>query len=162
MQYGNHPPISSRYTETPVSLLITHKEYDRIDAQSFKGGIMEIRPIKTEDDYRAALAEIDRLFAAESDTPEGDRLDVLTTLVEVYEQKIYAIPAPDPVEAIKYWMESRGITRRDLEPLLGNRARVSEIFNHKRGLSLAMIRNLHEKLGMPAEALIRPSLVRHA
>ena len=123
---------------------------------------MEIRPIKTEDDYRAALAEIDRLFAAKLDTPEGDRLDVLTTLVEVFEQKQYAIPAPDPVEAIKYWMESRGITRRDLEPLLGNRARVSEIINHKRGLTLAMIRKLHDKLGIPAEALIQPSIVRHA
>ena len=123
---------------------------------------MEIRPIKTEDDYRAALAEIDRLFAAKLDTPEGDRLDVLTTLVEVYEQKQYAIPAPDPVEAITYWMESRGITRRDLEPLLGNRARVSEIINHKRGLTLAMIRKLHDKLGIPAEALIQPSIVRHA
>lgn len=123
---------------------------------------MVIRPIKTEDDYCSAMAEIDRLFDAEPDTPKGDRLDVLTTLIEVYEQKIYAIPAPDPVEAIKYWMESRGIPRRDLEPLLGSRARVSEIFNHKRGLTLAMIRKLHDKLGIPAEALIQPSIVRHA
>ena len=123
---------------------------------------MEIKPIKTEGDYQATLAEIERLFDAEPDTPAGDRLDVLTTLVEAYEQKHYAIPSPDPVEAIKYWMESRGVTRRELEPLLGSRARVSEIFNHKRDLTLAMIRNLHDKLGIPAEALIRPSSVRHA
>jgi HTH-type transcriptional regulator/antitoxin HigA len=123
---------------------------------------MDIKPIKTDDDYRAALVEIERLFDSEPDTQEGDRLDLLATLVEVYEQKQYAIPAPDPVEAIKYWMESRGITRRDLEPLLGNRARVSEIFNHKRGLTLGMIRNLHEKLGIPAEALIQPTNARQA
>lgn len=123
---------------------------------------MEIKPIKTEIDYREALAEIECLFAAEPDTPAGDRLDVLTTLVEAYEQKHFAIPAPDPVEAIKYWMESRGISRQDLAPLLGSRARVSEIFNHKRGLTLTMIRRLHDTLGIPAEALIRPSRLSHA
>ena len=123
---------------------------------------MEIKPIRNEDDYRKALAEIERLFDAAPDTPDGDRLDVLVTLVEAYEQKLYTIPAPDPVEAIKYWMESRGITRRDLEPLLGSRARVSEIFNYKRGLTLAMIRKLHDKFGIPAEALIQQSSLRHA
>lgn len=123
---------------------------------------MEIRPIKNEDDYHAVLSEIERLFDALPDTSEGDRLDVLATLVEVYEQKRFSIPAPDPVEAIKYWMESRGITRRDLEPLLGSRARVSEIFNHKRGLTLAMIRKLHDRFGIPAEALIQESALRHA
>jgi HTH-type transcriptional regulator/antitoxin HigA len=123
---------------------------------------MEIRPIKNEDDYRAVLTEIERLFDALPDTPEGDRLDVLATLVEVYEQKRFSIPAPDPVEAIKYWMESRGITRRDLEPLLGSRARVSEIFNYKRGLTLAMIRKLHDRFGIPAEVLIQESALRHA
>ena len=86
----------------------------------------------------------------------------MTTLLEAYEKNHYAIPSPDPVEAIKYWMESRGITRQDLEPLMGSRARVSEIFNHKRGLTLTMIRNLHDKLGIPAEALIRPANLRHA
>lgn len=125
-------------------------------------GNMKIKPIKNEDDYREALAEIERLFDAVPDTSAGDRLDVLSTLVEAYEQKHYPIPAPDPVEAIRYWMESRGITRQDLEPLLGSRARVSEIFNHKRGLTLAMIRKLHDKLGIPAEALIQPSVLRHA
>jgi HTH-type transcriptional regulator/antitoxin HigA len=127
-----------------------------------QGGLGNLLLLKTEDDYRAALAEIERLFDAEPDTPGGDRLDVLTTLVEVYEQKQYIIPAPDSVEALKYWMESRGITRRDIEPLLGNRARVSEIFNHKRGLTLGMIRRLHEKLGIPSDVLIQPSSVRHA
>lgn len=122
---------------------------------------MDIKPIKTEIDYREALAEIECLFSAEPDTSDGDRLDVLTTLVEVYEQKHFVIPAPDPVEAIKYWMESRGISRQDLEPLLGSRARVSEIFNHKRGLTLTMIRRLHDTLGIPAEALISPSRLRH-
>ena len=115
---------------------------------------MDIKPIKSESDYREALAEIEILFAAEPDTPDGDRLDVLATLVEVYEQKHYAIPSPDPVEAIIYWMESRGISRQELTPLLGSRSRVSEIFNHKRGLTLAMIRRLHNSLGIPAEALI--------
>jgi len=123
---------------------------------------MDIKPIKTEIDYREALAEIECLFSAEPDTLDGDRLDVLTTLVEVYEQKHFVIPAPDPVEAIKYWMESRGISRQDLEPLLGSRARVSEIFNHKRGLTLTMIRRLHDTLGIPAEALISPSRLHHA
>jgi HTH-type transcriptional regulator / antitoxin HigA len=129
----------------------------------FKGeDAMEIRPIKTEEDYQATLAEVERLFDAVPDTPEGDRLEVLTTLLEAYEKNHYVIPSPDPVEAIKYWMESRGITRQDLEPLMGSRARVSEIFNHKRGLTLTMIRNLHDKLGISAEALIRPANLRHA
>ncbi len=123
---------------------------------------MEIKPIKTEEDYETALSEVERLFDAVPDTAEGDRLDVLTTLLEVYEAKRYSIPSPDPVEAIKYWMESRGITRQDLEPLLGSRARVSEVFNYRRGLTLTMIRNLHNKLGIPAEALIRQAQQRHA
>jgi len=123
---------------------------------------MEIKPIKTEEDYMATLSEVERLFDAAPDTPEGDRLEVLTTLLEAYEKAHYSIPAPDPVEAIKYWMESRGITRQDLEPLMGSRARVSEVFNHRRGLTLTMIRNLHDKLGIPAEALIQPSTLRHA
>lgn len=123
---------------------------------------MEVRPIKTEEDYQATLAEVERLFDAAPDTPEGDRLEVLTTLLEAYEKNHYVIPSPDPVEAIKYWMESRGITRQDLEPLMGSRARVSEIFNHKRGLTLTMIRKLHDKLGIPAEALIQPVNLHHA
>jgi len=123
---------------------------------------MEIKPIKTEEDYMATLSEVERLFDAAPDTPEGDRLEVLTTLLEAYEKAHYSIPAPDPVAAIKYWLESRGITRHDLEPFMWRRARVSDVFNHRRGLTLTMIRNLHDKLGIPAEALIQPSTLRHA
>ena len=117
---------------------------------------MEIRPIKTEADYEVALAEIERLFEAEPGTPEGDRLEILTTLVEAYEEVHYPIPAPDPIEAIRYYMESRGLVRRDLEPYIGSRARVSEILNRKRPLSLTMIRRLNKGLGIPAEVLIKP------
>ena len=117
---------------------------------------MEIRPIKTEADYEAALAEIEELFEAEPGTPEGDRLEVLTTLVEAYEDAHYSIPSPDPIEAIRYHMESRGLARRDLEPYIGSRARVSEILNRKRPLSLTMIRRLNKELGIPADVLIEP------
>src|SRR5499426_409873 len=117
---------------------------------------VEIRPIKTEADYQAALAEIDRLFAADPNTPAGDRLDVLATLVEAYEEQYYSLPAPDPIEAITYHMESRGLSRRDLEPYLGSRARVAEVLNRKRPLSLEMIRRLHTGLGIAAEILIQP------
>jgi len=118
---------------------------------------MDIKPIKTEADYEAALAEIERFFDARPGTPEGDRLEVLTTLVEAYEDKHYSIPLPDPVEAIQYYMESRDLSRRDLEPYLGSRARVSEVLNRRRPLSLKMIRSLNAGLGIPAEVLIRSS-----
>jgi HTH-type transcriptional regulator/antitoxin HigA len=117
---------------------------------------MGIKPIKTESDYNEALAEIERLMGAELNTSEGDKLDVLTTLVEAYEEKHYPIDPPDPIEAIIHQMESQGITRKDLERYLGNRARVSEILNRKRSLSINMIRNLEEGLGISAEILIRP------
>lgn len=120
---------------------------------------MEIRPIRTGADYEEALAEIERLFSAPPNTPEGDRLDVLTTLVEAYEAQHYPIPEPDPVEAIKYFMESRGLTRTDLEPYIGSRARVAEVLNRKRPLSLNMIRRLHSGLGIPAEVLVGPYAV---
>lgn len=115
-----------------------------------------IRPIKTEADYDAAVKEIEKLFDATPNTPEGDRLEVLATLVEAYEEQLYSIPLPDPIEAIRYHMESRGLTRRDLEPQIGNRARVSEILNRKRPLTLRMIQRLHSDLGIPAEVLLRP------
>jgi len=123
---------------------------------------MEIRPIKTEADYQAALEEIERLFDAAPDTPEGDRLEVLVTLVEAYEEKHYTIPLPDPIEAIQYYMESRGLTRRDLESYIGSRGRVSEILNRKRPLSIEMIRRLYAGLGIPAEVLIQPYEYRRA
>ena len=117
---------------------------------------MDVRPIKTDTDYQNTLAEIERLFDARPDTPEGDRLDVLTTLVEAYEAEHEAVAAPDPIEAILYYLESRALTRRDLEPYIGSRARVSEVLNRKRALTLEMIRRLHRGLGIPAEVLIQP------
>ncbi|MDX9709842.1 MAG: hypothetical protein RBT64_09845 [Trichloromonas sp.] len=117
---------------------------------------MKIKPIKNEADYQAALEEIERLFDAAPDTHEGDRLEVLSTLVDAYEEKHYSIPLPDPIEAILYHMESRGLSRRDLEPYIGSRARVSEVLNRKRPLTMEMIRNLHSGLGIPAEVLIQP------
>ena len=116
---------------------------------------MNIKPIKSERDHRRALKEIEQLMDARPNTADGDRLDVLTTLVDVWEQKHHAIDAPDPVEAIRFAMEQRGVTRRDLEPLIGSRARVAEVLNYKRPLTLPMIRRLHARLGIPAETLIR-------
>src|SRR3972149_466471 len=109
---------------------------------------MDIKPIKTKTDYRAALAEIERLFDAKRGSPEGDRLDVLTILVEAYEARHQPVPLPDPIEAILYHMESRGLTRADLEPYIGSRARVAEVLNRKRSLSIEMIRRLHQGLGI--------------
>jgi len=117
---------------------------------------MDIRPIKTEADYQVALKEIEHLLNAAPDTPAGDRLEVLTTLVEAYEDKHYEIPLPDPIEAIKYHIESRGLSRRDLELYIGSQGRVSEVLNRRRPLSIEMIRRLHAGLGIPAEVLIRP------
>ncbi len=124
---------------------------------------MEIKPIKEEKDYQATLKEIEGLFEAAPGTPEGDRLDVLTTLVEAYEDRNFQLPLPDPIEAIIYYMESRGLTRRELEPYIGSRSRVSEILNRKRALTIVMIRKLHSGLGIPADVLIKPySLVKSA
>jgi HTH-type transcriptional regulator/antitoxin HigA len=117
---------------------------------------MDIRPIRTEKDHQAALQEVNRLFDASPDTPEGDRLEVLTTLIEAYEEKHHDIPWPDPIAAILYAMESRGLSRRDLEPYIGSRARVSEVLSRKRSLSIDMMRKLHTGLGIPAEVLIQP------
>lgn len=122
----------------------------------------EIRPIKTEGDYKAAMAEIARLWGSKLGTLAGDRLDVLATLVEVYEVQHFAMNAPDPIEAIKFRMEQQGLTRKDLESIVGTRTRVAEILNRRRGLSINMIRRLHEKLGIPAEVLLRPTRRRKA
>ncbi len=117
---------------------------------------MRIKPIKTEADYEAALKEVERLFDSNPGTAEADRLEVLTTLIEAYEEKHHTIPLPDPIEAILYHLESRGLPRRDLEPFIGSRTRVSEILNRKRPLAMEMIRNIHEGLGISAEVLIQP------
>jgi len=121
---------------------------------------MKIRPIKTDVDHREALAEIERLMDAVPGTLAGDRLEVLTTLVEHYESLHEPIEPPDPIEALIYYMESRGLERRDLEPYLGSRARVAEVLNRKRALSIEMIRKLHTGLGISADVLIRPYAVK--
>jgi len=115
---------------------------------------MDIRPIKTEDDYRSALLRIEELMEARPDSDAGSELDVLTTLVEAYEAKHFPIEAPDPVDAILFRMEQMGLGRKDLEPLLGSKSRVSEVLNRKRDLSLSQIRRLHEGLNIPLENLV--------
>lgn len=117
---------------------------------------MDIKPIKTDADYRAALKEIETLMIAEPDTPEGEKLDLLVTLVEAYERKHYPLDFPDPVEAIKFEMEQKGLTAKDLEPMIGKLNRVYEVLNRKRSLTLTMIWRLHRELGIPAESLIKP------
>ena len=121
---------------------------------------MDIRLIKTDADYRAALNDIENLMMAEPDTVEGEKLDILVTLVEAYEAKHFSMDLPDPVEAIKFEMERKGLTVKDLEPMIGKSNRVYEILNHKRSLTLKMIWKLHEGLGIPAESLIKPPQVR--
>ena len=121
---------------------------------------MQIRPIKTKADHRAALKEIEQLMDAKPGTPAGDPLEILTTLVDRYESQHEPIEPPDPIDALRYHMESRGLTRRDLEPFLGSRARVAEILNRRRPLTIDMIRKLHEGLGMSADVLIRPYAIR--
>jgi HTH-type transcriptional regulator / antitoxin HigA len=116
---------------------------------------MDIKPIRTEADYEAALKEVEKLIESQPGTPHGDRMDVLVTLIEAYEAKHFPVPYPDdPVEVLEYYMESRAITRSELIPFLGSKERVSEVLNRKRGLSLEMIRRLHAGLGIPAELLI--------
>ena len=117
---------------------------------------MDIKPIRTEADYEAALEEIKHLWGAPYGSPEGDKLDVLVTLVEAYEEKHYPIPPPDPIEAILHRMESQGLSLRDLEAYLGSSGSVSEILNRKRPLSLNMIRKLQNGLGISADILVQP------
>jgi HTH-type transcriptional regulator / antitoxin HigA len=117
----------------------------------------ELKPIRSEADYEEALATLERIWGAESGTAEGDRLDVLATLIDAYETEHEPIDPPDPIEAIKFRMEQQGLTRKDLRPLIGTRTRVAEVLNRKRSLSISMIRRLHEGLGIAADILIRPS-----
>jgi HTH-type transcriptional regulator/antitoxin HigA len=119
-----------------------------------------MKPIKTEADHRAALCEIERLWGAKEGTPEGDRLDVLATLVEAYEEAHFPIDFPDPVEAIKFRLEQQGEDKKALVGVIGNRTRVYEILRRDRPLSLAMIRRLNAKFHIPAEVLIRPVKVK--
>ncbi len=121
---------------------------------------MEIKPIRSDADYQAALKEIEKVMGSQPGTPEGDRMDVLVTLVEAYEARNFPIPEPDdPVQVLEYYMESRGLNRSDLIAYLGSKERVSEFFSRKRGLSLEMIRRLHSGLGIPAELLMGKSSI---
>jgi len=122
----------------------------------------ELKPIRTKADYEKALSDVERLWGAKSGTPKGDRLDVLATLIDAYEAEHYPMEPPDPVEAIKFRMEQQGLSRKDLEPLIGTRTRVAEVLNRKRSLSIGMIRRLHDRLGISAEVLIRPAQKENA
>lgn len=115
---------------------------------------MDIKPIKTQRDYRQTLKAVESLMGARRNTPEGDRLDVLVTLVEAWERRHFPIDLPDPVEAIKFHMDQNGLEPRDLIPFIGSRNRVHEVLNRRRPLTLQMIRRLHKGLGIPAESLI--------
>ncbi|MCY4155540.1 MAG: helix-turn-helix domain-containing protein [Gammaproteobacteria bacterium] len=116
---------------------------------------MDVKPIRTDTDYQAALREIETLMTARLDSPEGEKLDVLTTLVEAYERKHYPLEMPDAIAAIRFEMEQQGLKAKDLEPMIGKRNRVYEVLNGKRSLTLKMIWRLHEQLGIPAESLIK-------
>jgi HTH-type transcriptional regulator/antitoxin HigA len=116
---------------------------------------MDVKPIKSKRDYEAALHAIESLMRAKRNTAEGDRLEVLVTLVEAYERRHFPLDLPDPVEAIKFMMEQRNLTARDLVPYIGRPNRVYEVLNHKRPLTMAMAWKLHTGLGIPAESLIK-------
>lgn len=119
--------------------------------------LMTIKPIKNSKDYKNMLQEIESLMFAKKNTPEGDKLDILVTLVEAYERKKFVKEQPDPIEAIKFRMDQMGLKAKDLEPMIGRLNRVYEILNKKRPLTLKMIWNLHRQLGIPAEVLINPA-----
>lgn len=123
---------------------------------------MDIKPVKTKANYRAALKEVEKLMNAKANSAEGEKLDVLVTLIEAYERKHYPLDLPDPVEAIKFEMDRRGLTVKDLETVIGRPNRVYEILNHRRPLTLQMIQRLHSRLGIPAESLIKPASVGRA
>ena len=119
--------------------------------------VTNVKPIRSEADYDAALEDVEALWGAASGTPRGDQLDVLATLIDAYEAKHYPMDPPDPVEAIKFRMEQQGMTRKDLEPIIGTRTRIAEVLGRKRSLSIGMIRRLHDQMGISAEVLIQPT-----
>lgn len=123
---------------------------------------MNIQPIRTEIDYRSALKAIETLMDATPGSAEENKLDVLATLIEVYEAKHHSIPKPHPIAALEYYLESRGLTRKALEPYIGSRGRVAEIMNRRRPLTIAMIRRLEAGTGIPATVLIRPYVLNQA
>lgn len=122
----------------------------------------DLKPIRNESDHDAALAELELLWGAEPGTVNGDRLDILATLIEAWEMRHHQMDLPDPIEAIKFRMEQQGLTRRDLEGIIGGRGRIAEVLDRKRNLSIAMIRRLNAELAIPAEVLIRPTRRRAA
>jgi HTH-type transcriptional regulator/antitoxin HigA len=119
--------------------------------------MIDLKPIHTETDYEDAIKSLAALWGAPEGSPESDQLDVLATLIEKYEEQHFPMDLPDPVDAILFRMEQQGLSRKDLEPMLGTRGRVSEVLNRRRGMSIEMIRALHEGLKIPAEVLIKPS-----
>jgi HTH-type transcriptional regulator/antitoxin HigA len=121
---------------------------------------MQLKPIKTEADHEAALREIERLWGAQEGTAESDRLEILTTLVEVYEEAHFPMDMPDPIDAIKFRLEQQGEDKKALIGIIGNRTRVYEVLRGDRALSLTMIRQLNQHLNIPAEILIRPVRIR--
>ena len=123
---------------------------------------MEIHPIKTKADYLSALGEVERLWNANPGTPDGDYVDVLSTLIEAYESMHHPISAPDPIAAIEFMIEQKGLTRRDLEPAIGSRGRVSEVLNRKRPLTLPMVRALSALLQIPTDVLVQPYQTKSA
>jgi len=120
----------------------------------------DIKPIRSKRDYGAALSEVETLWGAGSGTPGGDRLDVLATLIDAYEAVHHPMDPPDPIEAIKFRMEQQNLTRKDLEGIVGSRTRIAEVLNRRRGLSINMIRRLHDELGISTDILIRPSRIK--
>lgn len=124
--------------------------------------MVHVSPIRTGQDHEAALIEIEALMSARPGTPDGDRLDILVTLVHAYEDEHHAIEAPDPISLLQFVLEQRGLDRAALQPMLGNRGRVSEVMARKRPLTLAMIRRLQTGLGLPADVLVRPYPLRAA
>lgn len=117
----------------------------------------DVKPIRTEADYESAIEAVAALWGSPGGTPAGDRLDVLATLIDAYEAQAHPMDPPDPIEAIKFRMEQQGLTRKDLEGIVGSRTRIAEVMNRKRNLSISMIRRLHEQMGIPADVLIRPT-----
>jgi len=124
--------------------------------------VTDVKPIRNEADYKLALSAVEQLWGAKLGTPQGDRLDVLATLIDVYEARHHPIDPPDPIEAIKFRMEQQGLTRKDLEPMIGPRNRVADVLNRKRGLSIEMIRRINLHLGISADVLIQPSRLEDA
>jgi HTH-type transcriptional regulator/antitoxin HigA len=151
--------VDDRFEPAPAGSVVGHGDCGEILCHS---SLACQRPRPHEADHRAAFEEIERLMDAKPGTPAGDRLEVLATLVDHYESQHEPIEPPDHIDALRYHVESRGLTRRDLEPFLGSRARVAEVLNRRRPLTIEMIRKLHQGLGISADVLIRPYRIRRS